>query len=999
VIVADFPDNPGALPAVKLCNRKGSGKPNPIFGDGPIATGDARKDLVKHLQTALLELGFQLGTTGENHDGIDGVFGDLTRNAVKDFQQDHKDWDDVPLTVDKLVGPKTSDAINRELVGKWYDLYETPKELIEDRILITVTPDALKEKVPVKTDGKKKGRIVIVGQLPQTLSGLLLEVKKVCNRLASKPGWRELLLEFGLDITAKDLKQELEKELDADKMKKGRQIPGFEDFSPSGKKGIEHCDPARSLLFHALASPNVRTDQNNNDLTIFPSLQELEIVENYVYGSKPLTLDEIKSKFEVKASEKIAIAVFASEYRPGRETVHRKHADVCFSRAGLMRVGTSDPFYSEKDRGFSAFNDGDPHAIRVLPARYSAFIAVRRKGNKNTFGPLRFRDKDRRTGDDLDPKDGSLDFWVPIYKVFSGKECIKGNDLHVTLRGLHVNEKFKKIFEKLNGEVAKSDSEVDPKKYPVFVGQLSNPPFRFTDGIADWSTNKDFGTGLMVPAVHSSLVEKAQINGKPLTFSVPSTRNHARTQPGPGGSTVPKNRINLFSSSLEFTAQGAFRSVPEYAYIRDIIPTPSPGPNEQENVIGAIIDGGFDAQMFKDFAGDGVIEVDCPELSSLDKVAAYSMVTAVDFFPQCDQIEVMSFWEELPGELANSMWSTGTPDPLSDERTAPNLTIIPNKFDSGDVTVTAIVSLPFNRAALPEITQKLPPTRRHAHLPDAASGIHAPGWDVTVDKDPVTNSKHLAAYGLGSPFPEDAKLCAFLSTFWPAVSPDAAREFEPRQPGSSTNYTVVPLTDEEIGNKPGSKNNISWDGVEGPKVRTIKGIKVVEYSSLAHADYVQNAARNKFSLALTGKIETEEYLRRILAMAKVYQALGIKGEKDPKKEDKVNQDKKDKARFAVLSFEKVESSLPELATALKESSVSKIEATIYRFEIFKIGAIRRAKDNSDKPIIGKFHVEMNDTLTFFIGITTTDPAFYKNSSNKTIILKKEGANLWKDASL
>jgi hypothetical protein len=997
--MADFPDNPGPISAAKLCNKEGSGKPNPIFGDGPVTSGDGRTDLVKHIQTALRDLGFKLGNSGENHDGVDGVFGDLTRKAVEAFQKDHKDWDDAPLSNDKLVGPKTSDAINRELVGKWYDLYETPKELIEDHVLITVTPDALKSnKVAVKPEDKRKARIIVVAPLPQSTSGLITEVKKVCDRLSSKPGWRELLLEFGLDISSSDLKKELDKELDADKLKKGREISGFEDFSAEGNKGIEHCDPARSLLFHALASPNVRTDKDKNDLTVFPTLADLEIVENYVYGSKPLTLDEIKDKFKIKSSEKLAVVVFASEYRPGKETVHRKHGDVCFSRAGLMRIGTSEPLYIEKDRGFTAFVDGKPNAIRVLPTRYSAYIAVRRKGDNKTFGPMRFRDKDHRTGTDLDPKDRTLDFWVPLYKVFSGKECIKGLDLHITLKGLHVNEKFKKIFEKLNGEVTKSDSEVDPIKYPVFVGKLDSPPFRYTDGIADWSTNKDFGTGLMVPIVHSSVVEKAEFNGKPLTFSVPSTRNHARTKPGPGGSEVPKNRINLFSSSLEFTAPGSFRSTPEYAYIRDTVPSTSPGPNEKENVISAIIDGGFDAQMYKDFAGDGIIEVDCPELS-LDKIPAYSMVTAIDFFPQCDQIEVMSFWEELPGELANSMWSTGTPDPLSDERTAANITIIPNKFDSKDVTITAIVSLPFDRTAQPEITQKLPPTKRHAHLPDAASGIHAPGWDVTVDKDPVTNTKHLAAYGLGSPFPEDAKLCAFLSTFWPAVSPDATREFEPRQPGSSTNYTVVPLTDEEIGNKPGSKNNISWDGVEGPKVKTIKGKKVVEYSSLAHTDYVQNAMKNKFSLALTGKIDTEEYLRRILAMSKVYQALGIKGEKDPNKEDKINQDKIDKASFSVLSFEKVDSSNSELVTAKKESSVTKIDGILYRFEIFKIGAIRRAKDDADNPIIAKFHVEISDTILFFVGITTTDPSFYKSSSNKTTILKREGANFWKDASL
>lgn len=52
----------------------------------------------------------------------------------------------------------------------------------------------------------------------------------------------------------------------------------------------------------------------------------------------------------------------------------------------------------------------------------------------------------------------------------------------------------------------------------------------------------------------------------------------------------------------------------------------------------------------------------------------------------------------------------------------------------------------------------------------------APGWDVSRDWLP-DHRQHLATYGLGSPYPEDTKLCAALSSFWPAVSPDATREF------------------------------------------------------------------------------------------------------------------------------------------------------------------------------------------------------------------------------
>ncbi len=65
-----------------------------------------------------------------------------------------------------------------------------------------------------------------------------------------------------------------------------RTIPGFEDFAFEGKRGIEPGNPSQSLLFHALASPNVikSGDETEPELTLFPTLAELEIVENYVYG-------------------------------------------------------------------------------------------------------------------------------------------------------------------------------------------------------------------------------------------------------------------------------------------------------------------------------------------------------------------------------------------------------------------------------------------------------------------------------------------------------------------------------------------------------------------------------------------------------------------------------------------------------------------------------------------------------------------------------------------
>ncbi len=90
---------------------------------------------------------------------------------------------------------------------------------------------------------------------------LIDDVQTVCRRLAPH-GWADLLGEHGLDITASNLAEELAKELPAIR----RDLPGFEDFAMEGERGIEPGRPARSLLFHALASPNVLRGTANEPL-------------------------------------------------------------------------------------------------------------------------------------------------------------------------------------------------------------------------------------------------------------------------------------------------------------------------------------------------------------------------------------------------------------------------------------------------------------------------------------------------------------------------------------------------------------------------------------------------------------------------------------------------------------------------------------------------------------------------------------------------------------
>src|SRR5207248_8545421 len=140
-------------------------------------------------------------------------------------------------------------------------------------------------------------------------------------------------------------------------------------------------------------------------------------------------------------------------------------------------------------------------------------------------------------------------------------------------------------------------------------------------------------------------------------------------------------------------------------------------------------------------------------------------------------------------------------------------------------TVVAIVG------SRPLATHTHAPDRKKrfsSFLPDAASNEFEPGWDVSLVRDSV--GFYYAAYGLGSPFPEDAKLCAALNSFWPAVAPDASRTFgfQPPQNAASLRrralFTSIPLLDGELGYHPqhprvlGAEvaSSTGWDGDQGP---------------------------------------------------------------------------------------------------------------------------------------------------------------------------------------
>ena len=74
--------------------------------------------------------------------------------------------------------------------------------------------------------------------------------------------------------------------------------------------------------------------------------------------------------------------------------------------------------------------------------------------------------------------DDSRNFWIPVHKLFDGTECLRDRNIAVRLSANHVNEKIRRahLFFAANGH---NNGWYEP--------DISNPPFIFSDGIAEFS--------------------------------------------------------------------------------------------------------------------------------------------------------------------------------------------------------------------------------------------------------------------------------------------------------------------------------------------------------------------------------------------------------------------------------------------------------------------------------------------------------------------------------
>ncbi|MGI9508237.1 MAG: hypothetical protein ACR2QJ_02675 [Geminicoccaceae bacterium] len=686
---------------------------------------------------------------------------------------------------------------------------------------------------------------------------LIQDLHALLQRLEAG-GWKPLFDRLGLDTGSDDLEADLLR--DVEDIAGVRGLDGFEELCSRAKRLVEPGKPAESVLFHAIASPAVRTAPDGTQLTAFPTAADLDLAENVVFGLQPPSLADIEARFP---DQHLAVGVFAREYRQKAGTVHAQHADMIFSRTGITRVGTLPPHWEGKRRAYSPLEpDDDIHAFRVLPCLYGVYITVQAKGDLEDFGPYKMdRTFDAQmkfqTAPQSHTRDAEHDFWVPVHKLFSGSECLKGLVLDVSLDEKHINEKLRRIHLVNMRRPSTFDTGF---KSP----QIDGPPFIIEAGLAEFLDPETHGQGALSAVPRDRLIEPATIDGKPLATSVPRSNTLYASFNIPTVSIAsPINRTGAHTAPewmhvrRQVRSNGSERDLNEFERVEEIVES---GRVSTTNP--------YRARHYFDFTGDGWVSAKVMGLGSQipRRVPSYSILSAPDFYPYVSQSNLLDWsMNSLPSLVREDLWETA-PLALCDQRVAPNLALrrYGAPFVPEDSSVSAMVGLK-DSAHDHGQTQSSETSDRTTFLPDGAAGFYAPGWATSIDFDPDDQAWHLAAHGLGSPFPEDAKLCAAISAFWPAVAPDSSRT-SPRDRGWRV---VAPMTDREIG----LDDAPPWDGIMGPRVVRINDEDHLEEDDFAHVDYISSALDGQFTISETMKVDQKTYQARILATHRMVDML------------------------------------------------------------------------------------------------------------------------------
>ena len=681
--------------------------------------------------------------------------------------------------------------------------------------------------------------------------------------LLADKGWREIFSKHGWDMSPDNICQPVTI---------NRSEPGFYDFAADANCPITPGDPAHSLLYHALMSPAVLSES----ITYWPTLADIDRLENFIYGLFKLDSNTVKSLVPV---------VMAYEYRERSLTPHKRHADLVFSRTGVGRIGTDEPQYDGRHRCFIAHADGS--GTRVQAVRYGLFLCGKATA---TDADLPADDNVVYLQGGVKKRDNRRSFWKPVTKLFD-QQLLDNRIIYLKFKHFHQNKKLKLMVE--DGGLQIGDTF-----------DLDSPPFHYRSDRHEFVATEEHDGSIEVWRKAQTFIRMAKQNNVLVAFKVPkesylafydmlervfkffrlkltfrfNNRRYTSLRVGQKLDWATLDSILNGLLSLLGISERVYlspRRSGEFTNIRHMLD--DKGEIIDLNLLPVsrfkekLRQGGYQAIMYEDPISEGYVTADVRWAGgALGEVKpAFSLMTAPDFMPLVGNVDIHKY---------SGNFVEGGPQALCEGRLPANLTLCDPEtgkpvFSSKEDTITSIVALPRKgvRQAVAAVHAPFPMTR---FLTDAASDVFAPGWDVTYSRQSLFSSPYYHTAGLGSPFLEDVKLCAAANGMWPAASPDAARTFR------RVTATALPLTDQELGLSAESTLYLNthrgttqtavagWDGEYGPFIKLDADGKVcVEYASIERSDYINNYNQGKIDFSKLHVINKDEALRRLAVLA------------------------------------------------------------------------------------------------------------------------------------
>ncbi|WP_407264904.1 hypothetical protein R5N98_12620 [Tenacibaculum maritimum] len=718
----------------------------------------------------------------------------------------------------------------------------------------------------------------------------------------------------------------------------------LKDFG--GNKLIEPGYPSLSLIYHMLASPR------SKPLVVkhYPSIRELDILENFIFELKNVDLISLLN------DENYGLAVLSYEYRPAYKTPtldpinpFKKCAQLVYSRSGVSRIGNRPLNFDRNNRCFTnePKDENDSKNIAVTPARYGLFLVKLVSVEQDSTDSIKLMNYQDVEKTNL----GDRYFINPIMKLYNT------SNINVEFSEFHINEKLYKLsqFEydnekiKLNGNFKLNQSPFTR----ISCTNDNNDKLDLHNDTDEIVKLKRFSSSVLLIPTPKELVTLAKQDNQNIAFYVTKTwkknnQSNRRYKAFKVTDSKTKEIYDAVFTDFIFRRKRrtsrfrAPKNAPLFVNIKhetnenSTIPLDNIFPNFEKK----IKNGGYYAQLFEDNISDGCVsaklKLNNENFISDDIMSAFSLVTAPDFFPNLDSNDIRNYYMSKKIKMDEHFLEGGSIN-LSGIRQRGNPRLInpytrkkafedDSRNNKSFDTVTAVVSHNLNLGKSKDFNQSyLRDFKSSSYLPDTGTGIFYPGWDVTYSSEKNNEANpFFATFGLGSPFPEDMKLCAAANGMWPVLSPDAGRTFQ----GSLESFpilgkpnTAIPLMDIEIGlniNSPQVLENkcsesFGWDGEQGPylfKKEKKSNTLFVNHTDIGRADYISNILNQNvgFDMSYLRELDSKELILRLDSIRAAIRSI--------------DNDEVQKTKYWLVSAEKVENwSIGAEAKGLSEDVV------------------------------------------------------------------------------